>query len=99
MQIPILIEPVAGNGFRSRGGEPYALSAEGATHEEVLAKLQDQLHSRLKAGAAIVSLIVPAESHPLAEFAGMFRDDPDFQDVIEIMAVNRRRMDADPDIP
>ena len=34
MQIPILIEPVAGNGFRSRGGEPFALSADGATREE-----------------------------------------------------------------
>ena len=31
MQIPILIEPVAGNGFRFRGGEPFGLSVEGAS--------------------------------------------------------------------
>ena len=52
MQIPILIEEVPGNGYRSRGGEPFALSAEGATREEVLAKLQEQLQARMKAGEA-----------------------------------------------
>lgn len=31
MQIPILIELLPGTGFRSRGGEPFALSADGAT--------------------------------------------------------------------
>jgi len=36
MNIPILIEPVPGNGFRSRGGEPFALSAEGETRAQVL---------------------------------------------------------------
>ncbi len=49
MQIPILIEPVAGNGFRSRGGEPFDLSAEGITPEEVRAKLHEQLQARLSA--------------------------------------------------
>jgi hypothetical protein len=48
LRIPILIEPVAGKGFRSLGGEPFALSAEGATREEVLAKLHAQLQARFK---------------------------------------------------
>ena len=29
MQIPVLIEPVAANGFRARSGEPLPLTAEG----------------------------------------------------------------------
>jgi hypothetical protein len=29
MQIQDLIEPVAGNGYRARGGEPLDLTAEG----------------------------------------------------------------------
>jgi hypothetical protein len=99
MQIPILIEAVAGNGYRSRGGEPYALSAEGATREEVIAKLQEQLQARLKAGAAIVSLEVSAEPHPLVKFAGMFEADPLFDAWKSEMAAYRRKMNEDPDIP
>ncbi len=29
----------------------------------------------------------------------MFKDDPDFQEVLQIMAENRRKMDKDPDVP
>ena len=101
MQIPILIEPIAGNGFRSRGGEPYALSAEGKTREEVLAKLQQQLETRLREGAQAVKLEVPepAETNPWVKYAGMFKDDPLFEEVTEIMQNNRLKMDADPEIP
>ena len=98
MQIPILIEPVAGNGYRSRGGEQFSLSAEGRTEEEALAKLREQLQVRLRDGAALVNLEVSGR-HPLAEFAGMFKDDPVFQDVVDLIAENRRAMDADPDVP
>ncbi|HEX3146953.1 MAG TPA: hypothetical protein VHR66_02660 [Gemmataceae bacterium] len=96
MQIPILIEPVNGTGFRSRGGEPFALSAQGATREEVLGKLRDQLESRLREGSAVVSLDVPADPHPLAEFAGMFKDDPLFESWQKSIASYRRKADADP---
>lgn len=99
MQIPVLIEPLADNGYRARSAEPFALSAEGATHEEALANLRRQLTARLQSGTAIVPLEVPAEPHPLARFAGMFKDDPDFQEVLEIIAENRRKMDADPHVP
>lgn len=99
MQIPILIEVVAGNGYRSRGGEPYALSAEGATCEEVLAKLQAQLQARMKAGAAIVALDVPGEPHPLVKYAGMFEDNPLFDEWKAEMAEYRRQIDEDPNIP
>src|SRR5436190_22207023 len=91
MQISIRIEPVAGNGFRSRGGEPFALSAEGATREEVLAKLHEQLQARQRDGAQLVSLEASPPPHPLAEFAGMYSpDDPLVQEWIDIMAENRR---------
>ena len=48
MQIPILIEPVARNGFRARGGEPFALSAEGATREEALGKLRGLMDQQMR---------------------------------------------------
>jgi hypothetical protein len=101
MQIPILIEPVAGNGFRSRGGEPFALSAEGATREEVLARLQEQLQARLRDGAEVATLNIapPAAANPWARFAGMFKDDPYFDDWQQAIAENRTKMDEDPEIP
>jgi len=55
MQIPILIEPMDGSGFRSRGGEPFALCAEGATRAEVLEKINEQLRLRLQKGAELLS--------------------------------------------
>ena len=96
MQIPVLIEPVSGNGYRARGAEPFALSAEGATREEALAKLRDQLEARMKAGE-IVTLAVAPEPHPLARFVGMFKGDPSIGDWKQSMADYRRTVDDDPD--
>jgi hypothetical protein len=99
MQIPVLIEPLAGKRYRARGAEPFALTAEGATREEALANLRHKLQARLKNGLAIVPLELPTVEHPLAEFAGMFKDDPYFEEVLQIMAANRRKMDRDPKAP
>ena len=96
MDIPVLIEPVAGNGFRARGCEPFALAAEGATRQEALEKLRTQLEQRLQAGAEIVSLRIQDQGNPWVQFAGMFKDDPYFAEVVDIMAEERRRVDEDP---
>jgi len=99
MQIPILVEPIAGNGYRARGAEPFSLTGEGATPEAAVARLKEQLHARLRQGAVIVPLELTPEPHPLAQFAGMFKDDPYFEEVLQIMAENRQKMDRDPKIP
>src|SRR5437016_4595155 len=99
MQIPILIEPVAGNGYRARGGEPLALTAEGASQEEALANLKEKLQVRLCNGAVVVPLDLPLHSHPLAEFAGMFKDDPLLKEWKKSMAAYRRKVDKDADKP
>jgi len=99
MQIPVLVEPIAGNGYRARGIEPFGLSAEGSTRAEALAKLRGQLEARVSAGAEIVTLEVGVQPHPWLPFAGMFKDDPDFKEVLAIMAENRRQIDADPGVP
>ena len=73
------------------------LSAEGATRDEAVAKLREQLQARLRAGTAIVPLEVPAEPHPLAKYAGMSSpDDPLVQEWIEIMAENTRSVFMQP---
>jgi hypothetical protein len=97
MQIPVLIERIARNGYRARGGEPFALSARGSTPEEALAKLRTKLQARLKNGAAIVGLEVGAASDPWLAFAGMFKDDPLIEDWKKSVAEYRRKVDEDPD--
>ncbi len=99
MQISVLVEPLAGNGYRAQGAAPFAFSAEGATREEAIAKVRQLCQARLSAGAEVVTVEVGAPPHPWLPFAGMFKDDPDFRDVVEIMAENRRKMDEDPSIP
>jgi hypothetical protein len=100
MHMLVLIEPIAGNGYVAKTGEPLSLRAEGLTQDEALAKLRQELNARLADGSRVVSLEVAAEPHPLAEFAGMFpADDPLVREWIEIMAENRRLADADPDLP
>lgn len=98
MQMPIAVEPVAENGYRARGGEPLALTAEGATREEAVRKLRELIQDRLARGVQIISLEIPTTEHPLTRFAGTLDPhDPLVQDWLQIMAENRRRADADPD--
>src|SRR5260370_41550586 len=97
MQIPVLVERVKGNGYRARGKDPFAGSAKGAKREEALARLGAKIQTRLKNGTEIVGLEVGP--HPLAEFAGMFKDDPLFDDWQKAIADYRRQVDNDPDYP
>jgi hypothetical protein len=99
MQFPVLIEPVTNNGYRASSGAPLSLSADGATQEEALARLRQQFQERMSAGSRIVSLEVSEASHPLSEFAGIFKDDPHFDEVLRIMAENRRQRNLEPDLP
>jgi hypothetical protein len=99
MQIPVLIEPVGSNGFRARGGEPFGLSAEGATAEEAVQKLHAALVDRMATGARIVQIDVPGGDHPWLRFAGMFADDPLFDDWQQAIAERRRQLDEDSSVP
>jgi hypothetical protein len=99
MQIPILIEPMKGNGYRARGGEPLALTAEGATQEEALANLSEKLQARLCNGAVLVPFDLPAQPHPLAEFVGMFKDDPLIDEWKKSMKAYRKKRDKEADKP
>lgn len=57
MELSVLIQPTAGNGYRAWCGEPLPASAEGATREEALAKLRAELESRVR-GVEVVRLAV-----------------------------------------
>ena len=75
MQIAVFVEPMPGNGFRASGAGPFAASAEGATRQEALAKLKEELQARLRGGGEIVTLEIGSELHPLAKYVGKLPDD------------------------
>jgi hypothetical protein len=94
MQIPILIEPIEGDRYRARAGEPFAMSAEGATKLQAYQKLQELIFARIRAGAELMTLEVPL-AHPLSVCAGAMKNDPFFDEMEKIMAENRHREDAE----
>ncbi len=99
MQIPVVLEPLKGKGFRARGCEPFSLTAKGATREEALAKLRTKIQRRLQNGAEIVGLDI-GQQNPLMEFAGMYSaDDPLVQEWKKSMAEYRRKIDEHPELP
>jgi hypothetical protein len=74
MDIPVLIEQVPGNGYRARGGEPFALVAEGATPEAALAHFRERVSEKLRDGVRVASIEIQTEAHPWLPFAGMFQE-------------------------
>src|SRR5947209_723357 len=99
MQIPVLIEPIAGNGYRARGGEPLSLVVEAPTREEALAKFRAAVQDRIRNGAELVPIEMAPQAHPLAQFVGMFKDDPWLEDWKKSMAEYRRHIDQHPERP
>src|SRR5688572_2617752 len=97
MQIPVLIERIADNGFRARGGEPLGLTGEGATREEAVAKLREKCQARLQQGAELISLDVGSAPHPWMEFAGMFKDDPLIPEWKQSITEYRQKVEDDPE--
>jgi predicted RNase H-like HicB family nuclease len=95
MQINVLVEPMNGKGFRATGCEPFAISAEGGTREEALARLKESVQARLKAGAEIVPLEIEAADHPLLKYAGIFKDDPHIEEWKKAMAQYRDEVEKD----
>ena len=90
VKIPVLIEPVPGNGYRARGGEPFADIGEGATPNEALEQLKKSVRHRLDAGARLVSLELSSDTHEWLPFAGMFQEnDPVIQKWLAIMKGQR----------
>jgi predicted RNase H-like HicB family nuclease len=99
MQIPVLVEPLADNGFRARAGEPLPLTAEGATAEEALRNLRTTIDRQLKNGKQLLLLDVGAEN-PWLAMAGMHEpNDPLVQKWKKEMAAYRQECEDDPNRP
>ncbi len=99
VELPVIVEPLNGNGFRAigAGGISLGLAAEGATASEAVDRLSEQVRTRLKAGAKLAAIRIPAEGAAWAGDAGYLREDPQFEAWREAMDEYRDRLDKDPE--
>lgn len=99
MQIPVLVEPVANNGFRAKAGGPLPLTAEGATADEAVRNLRAAMDRQLKNGKQLLSVDVAAENPWLAMAGVHDPNDPLIQEWKKDMAAHRQEVEDDPDRP
>ena len=97
MEVPVIIEPVIGSGYRvtGAGGLSVDLTAEGATATEAIERLSEQIHTRLHAGAKLTELNVATGPAPWKQDAGCLADDPLYQPWLDAMQEYRRELDED----
>jgi hypothetical protein len=99
MDIPILVEPVANNGFRAVSGEPLRLETEASTREQAIEQLRELIVRRLQSGAELLTLPVETTVHPLARFAGSLEGDPLAEAWREAIDEYRQQKDAAAETP
>jgi hypothetical protein len=98
MKIPILVEPIENAGYRATSGPPLAATAEGATRDEALARLREEINRRMADGAIVMPLdIITTDENPLLAYAGMFRNDPLFDEWKAAIEEYRRKVDEEGD--
>jgi hypothetical protein len=93
MEIPVLIEPFGDDAFRATCGAPWNLETTAPTRDQAVEMLREQIDDRLEAGAEVIELKLGDRPHPLAKFAGIFKDDPLLEDWKQAMAEYRQAVE------
>lgn len=98
MEIPVLLETLASNGYRATSLGPTRVSAEASSREEALQQI-DRLVREQLAHAEIIQLHVSiaGESHPWHPLAGTWSGHPAAAEFEKQMREYRHQVDADPD--
>lgn len=67
----------------------------GNTETEAIEKLSQSLQHRLEAAKIVtLEIEIPKAEHPWMKFAGMFKDDPQFDEVLAYIESERRELDT-----
>ncbi len=99
MKIPIFIEPTSDQRFRATGGSPLVDSVEADTPDAAIEKIKELIEERVAKGARIASIELPDGVNPWLAGAGMFCDDPLFDDWQQAIADYRRQANETADAP
>jgi hypothetical protein len=99
MEVPVIVETVAGNGYRATGagGLSVGLTADGATAAEAIDRLAEQVRARVLAGAKLTDVGVDDFSAPWMQDAGYLHDEPLYEPWRNAMEEYRRKLDDDPE--
>jgi hypothetical protein len=95
MTHPVFIEKDQGDAVKATAIGWPGLSVSAATRGEALAKLQELLRQRLAGGEVVHLDVGPPETHPWLESAGIFENNPLFDEVLEEIEAYRREIDAE----
>jgi hypothetical protein len=95
MQVTVFVEQLDEQTYRAATTQPITLVTEGRTRDEAIERLRVLAQQRLTAGE-MVCLEIPevAVPHPWVPFAGIWKDHPDLDAVLEHVAEARRHLDA-----
>ncbi len=97
MEIQVLIDPIGDNHYQAWSGPPFPFVAEGDSPYEAINNLRKLIEDRLKAGATVCRIEVPAHESSLIQWAGMWKpDDPLIAEWKHAVEDYRRQMDEDP---
>lgn len=99
MELPVLVEPVAGNGYKASGAFPFEFTTEGATADEAVQKLKQLIQNRLANGAELIGVEVPKTDNPWARIEGIYKDDPLFDEWQAAIAEYRRQAELETESP
>ena len=94
MQLTVLVEQINDSTNRAETAQPIVLTTEGRTRDEALERLRHLAHQRLSAGEMVqLDLGEVAIPHPWLPYAGIWRDHPDIEALLDTIAENRRQID------
>jgi hypothetical protein len=94
MQLTVLVERIDEQRYRAETAQPVSLATEGHTREEAVERLRKLVQQRL-AAAEVLQLEIPevVEPHPWVPFAGIWKDHPEIDALLDSIAQYRRRLD------
>ena len=95
MQVTVFVERLDEQTYRAETIQPITLVTEGRTRDEAIERLRVLAQQRLTEGE-MVCLEIPevAAPHPWVPLAGIWKDHPDLDAVLEHIAEARRHLDA-----
>ena len=81
MNLTVLIEQIGDDRYRAVITQPFQIESEGQTPDEAVTRVRELAVSRLNSGK-LVQISIPDQdrSPPWARWAGLRKDNPDFDD-------------------
>jgi hypothetical protein len=95
VDIPVLIERVANNGYRVSSTAPFPFAVEAATKEEALDKVRELMEKRAAEGAELASVSIGKTPAGRKSWGGYLKDDPHLDAWKAAMEAYRDKIDAE----